>query len=100
MKKISKITCENGAGFVQKFKVKWNGGESGWSDNYPNPRSESMELKNLSVKPGEEVWVEVDAILGKKKTASEHVVYDPNSGDAAWYKTTGATLTYSIKLMN
>lgn len=100
MKKVSKITCENGAGFVQKFKVKWNGGENGWSDTYPNPKSESMELKNLSINPGDEVWIEVDAIAGKKKTASDHVVYDPNSDDVAWYKTTGATLTYTIKLMN
>lgn len=100
MKKVSRITCENGAGFVQKFKVKWDGGEGGWSDTYPNPQSESFELKNLNIAPGTKVWIEVDAIAGKKKTASEHVEYDPASDDAAWYKTTGATLTYKIKLMN
>ena len=100
MKKVSKIKCENSAGFVQKFKVKWNGGESRWTDTYPNPQSKTIELKSLNIKEGEELWIEVDAILGKKKTAKEHVVYSQWSDDSALYRTTGATLTYSIELMN
>jgi len=100
MKKASKINCENRAGFVQEFKVKWNNGESGWSDRYPNPQTESIDLKTLNIPEGAEAWIEVHAILGKKKTADEHIIYDPNSGDAALYQTTGATLTYKIKLMN
>ncbi|BCS85764.1 hypothetical protein prwr041_16570 [Prevotella herbatica] len=100
MKKVFKINCENRAGFVQEFKVKWHGGESGWSDRYPNPQTKSIDLRTLNIPEGAEVWIEVNAILGKKKTADEHVVYDPNSDDAALYETTGATLTYKIKLIN
>ncbi len=100
MKKVNKITCENGGGFAQKFKVVWKEGNSGWSGTYPNPQSETIELKNLNIQPGEEVWIKVSAILGKTKESSDHVAYDPNCDDGALYKTTGATLTYKIKLMN
>ena len=99
MKKVSKINCENRAGFVQEFKVIWNGGESGWSDRYPNPQTESFDLHTLNIPEGAEVWIKVHAILGKTKTADEHVLYDPNSSDAALYQTTGATLTFKIKLI-
>lgn len=100
MKKVSKITCENGGGFVQKFRVKWDGGESEWSGKYPNPQSRSFNLKELHLAPKQEVWIEVDVVLGKKKSAPEHVEFDPDTDDGALYKTTGATLTYDIKLMN
>lgn len=43
MKKVSKINCENLAGFVQEFKVVWNGGESGWSDRYPITQTETFD---------------------------------------------------------
>ena len=39
MKQVRNITCINNADFVQKFKVIWNGGQTGWSDTYPNPQS-------------------------------------------------------------
>lgn len=100
MKKVSKITCENGGGFVQKFRVKWDGGESEWSQKYLNPQSEKIDLKNLGLKSGQKVWIEVDVVLGKKKSSSDCVEFDPNTDDGALYKTTGATLTYNIKLMN
>ncbi|MCD7924382.1 MAG: hypothetical protein LUI85_06690 [Bacteroides sp.] len=47
-----------------------------------------------------EVWIEVDAVFGKKKTASDHVIFVPESNDAAIYRTTGVTLTYKIHLEN
>lgn len=105
MKSVSKITCENGAGFVQEFKVVWREGAhtrvSDWvSERYPNPQSRSVELSQFGIPAGSEVWVEVHAIAGKTKQAGDHAIYSPESGDAAWFKTTGTTLIYSIKLMN
>jgi len=67
MKQVKKITCINNAGFVQKFKVVWNGGQTGWSDTYPNPQSKSFELAEYRVPANTEVWIEVDAVFGKKK---------------------------------
>ena len=105
MKNVSKITCESGAGFVQEFRVVWKEGEhtrvSDWtSGRYPNPQSKTVELSQFGIPVGSEVWVEVHAIAGKTKQAGDHVAYSPDSDDAAWYKTTGTTLIYSIKLMN
>lgn len=39
MKSVNKIVCVNNGGFVQKFRVRWDNGNSGWSSNYPNPQS-------------------------------------------------------------
>lgn len=71
MKNVSKITCENGAGFVQEFRVVWKEGEhtrvSDWtSGRYPNPQSKTVELSQFGIPVGAEVWVEVHAIAGKQ----------------------------------
>lgn len=71
MKNVSKITCENGAGFVQEFRVVWKEGEhtrvSDWtSGRYPNPQSKTVELSQFGIPVGSEVWVEVHAIAGKQ----------------------------------
>lgn len=100
MKQVRKITCINNAGFVQKFKVVWNGGQTGWSDTYPNPQSRSIELAEYRVPANTEVWIEVDAVFGKKKKSGDHVIFSPESNDAAIYRTTGATLTYKIHFEN
>ena len=83
MMKVNRITCLNRALFVQRFRVKWRGGTSGWSDNYPVNHEETFDLRSL---------------MGKTKSSSECVLFDPTSNDEARYVTSGATLTYSIRL--
>ncbi|WP_025884383.1 hypothetical protein [Segatella paludivivens] len=99
MKKVSKISCINLAGFVLKFKVVWNGGESGWSALCPISQTESFDLHTLNIPDGAEVWIEVQA-LDQKKAADEHVLYDPTSGDTAIYETRKSPSGFEIKLIN
>lgn len=96
MKKVSKISCINLAGFVQEFKVVWNGGESGWSAQYPISQTESFDLHAFNIPAGDEVWIKVHAILGKTITADEHVIYDPNSSEIALYEFTGSSLVLKL----
>lgn len=98
MKKVNRITCLNRALFVQRFRVKWHGGTSGWSDNYPAGKDESFDLRSFNIPVDQEVWIEVKAIMGKTKSSSECVLFDPTSNVEARYVTSGATLTYSIRL--
>lgn len=65
MKKVNRITCLNRALFVQRFRVKWHGGTSGWSDNYPVNHEETFDLRSFNIPVGQEVWIEVKAIMGK-----------------------------------
>ncbi len=100
MKKVSKISCRNINLFVQKFKVVWNGGESGWSDEYPISQTKSFDLHSLNIPDGAEVWIMVHVVPDKTKTADEHVLYDPTSGDTAIYETKGSPSGFEIKLIN
>lgn len=95
---VSKITCINNGGFVQKFRVLWDGGASAWTSNYPNPKSATIDLKSLNIPAHTRVWIEVDVVLGKTKQSPDRVIYNPDSDSAAVYRTTGATLTYRIHL--
>lgn len=95
---VSRITCINNGGFVQKFRVLWDGGAGDWTSNYPNPQSATIDLKGLNIPAQARVWIEVDVVLGKKKQSPDSVIYNPTSENAAVYRTTGATLTYRIHL--
>lgn len=98
MQVVNQITCINNAGFKMKFKVKWEGGESGYTEYYFNPGSETMNLNNFNIPEGAEVWVEVAALWGKTKSSDDHVKYSATANANATYKVTGATLTYKITL--
>ena len=98
MQEVSKIACVNAAGFVQEFRIVWQGGKSDLSERYPNPQSRTIELTRYNIPDGTEVWVEVHAILGKTKQASKHVRFSRNSSAAATYRTTGTTLFFNIGL--
>lgn len=100
MKKVNRITCLNKALFVQRFRVKWHGGASGWSDNYPIGKDESFDLRSFNIPEDQEVWIEVKAIMGKTSSASEPVLFDSQSDGEARYVTSGGTLTYKIRLEN
>jgi hypothetical protein len=98
MQVVNSISCINNGGFRMKFKLQWPGGESGWSDFYNNPESESFDLTDFNIAEGAEVWIIVAAMWGKTKTADEHVKYSSSANANATYKVTGATLTYHISL--
>ena len=95
---VSRITCINNGGFIQKFRVLWDGGASDWSSKYPNPKSATIDLNRLNIPAPTRVWIEVDAVLGKTKQSSDYVIYNPDNDNAAVYRTTGTTLTYRIHL--
>lgn len=98
MENVSRVTCINNGGFIQEFRVCWDGGCSRWSGKYPNPQSRQIDLHDYNLPEGMEVWVEVHAILGKKKQAWEHVFYSSQSADAAVYRTTGTIWSVTVKL--
>lgn len=98
MQVVNSISCINNGGFLMKFKLQWPGGESGWSDEYANPGSESFKFTSFKIEEGSEVWIVVHANSGKTKTADDHVKYSSSANANATYKVTGATLTYHISL--
>ncbi|MBW8875816.1 MAG: hypothetical protein JF614_12695 [Acidobacteria bacterium] len=102
MQQVSKIACNNNGGFVMKFRVRLGTGKlsSSWTGNYPVNQSKTMDLRELGLPPGIEVWPEVDAVLGKTKKAREHVVYDPNTENVATYRVSGTTLNISVDLLD
>ncbi|HSR52512.1 MAG TPA: hypothetical protein VLV83_16935 [Acidobacteriota bacterium] len=92
MQNVGKICCANNGGFVMKFRVKWDGGESGWTDTYPIGQTKCLDLSNFNIPDGAECWPEVHAELGKSKECSDKVAYQTGSGDVATYKVSGTTL--------
>ena len=98
MQKVSKIVCVDNAGFVMNFYAEWNGGRSNRTANYPINQSGEVDLTELSIPKGGEVWPVVKAILGKTNSSAEHVIYDPSSSNTATYTVKGTTLHYSVTL--
>lgn len=97
---VNQIKCINAAGFKQEFCVVWNGGSTDWTQGYLNPGSKVIDLTKYNIPDGTEVWVKVHAIWGKTKKSSECVKFVRDSNSTAVYRTTGATLTFKIKLEN
>ena len=75
MENVSRVTCINSGGFVQEFRVCWDGGYSRWSGKYTNPQSRQIDLHDYNLPEGMEVWVEVHAILGKSKLGSTSFIH-------------------------
>lgn len=97
MQQVSSITCNNNGAFVMKFKVKWDGGESGWTDNYPIDQSKTIDLSTLNIPPGSEVWPEVHAEAGTSKNCGDHVQYQPGDNNAT-YRISGTTFDIHCSL--
>lgn len=49
MQEVSKIACVNAAGFVQEFRIVWQGGKSDLSERYPNPQSRTIDLTRYKI---------------------------------------------------
>jgi hypothetical protein len=95
---VSKITCQNNAGFVMKFRVEWDSMASGWTDTYPNPQSASIDLHTLNIPKGAQVRTEIQAELGEHKHCKDTVEYDPASTESALYVISGTTLDIHCSL--
>lgn len=100
MKHVSRISCLNNGGFVQEVKIIYNGNVICKTGKYPNPQSRIINLNDLNLPEGAEVWIEVHAILGKTKAAWEHVIYSRASEDTAIYRVTGTIWSVSVRLEN
>lgn len=100
MKHVSMITCINNGGFIQEVKIICNGKKVFKTDKYPNPKSRIVDLNHLNLPEGAEIWIEVHAMWGRTKTSWEHVIYSSASENAAVYRVTGTTLSFSVKLEN
>lgn len=100
MKHVSRITCINNGGFIQEVIIICNGQCVYKTDKYPNPQSRVVNLNEFHLPERSEVWVKVHAVWGRTKEAWEHVIYSRASEDAAVYRVTGTTLSFSVKLEN
>lgn len=100
MKHVSRINCLNNGGFIQEVKIICNGDIVYKTDKYPNPQSRIVNLNDLHLPEGAEIWVEVHAILGKTKASWEHVIYSHTSEDTANYRVTGTIWSVSVRLEN
>lgn len=100
MKRVSRITCINNGGFVQEVRIICNGGCIHKTDKYPNPQSRIVDLNGFNLPENAEIWIEVHARWGKTKVSWERVLYSRTSEDAAVYRVTGTTLSFSVRLEN
>jgi hypothetical protein len=96
---VQKIACVNNAGFVMNFEVHTTSGlRTSNSGNYPIDQTRVIDLAGLGIAEGTEVFPVVQAILGKTNSGDPHVYYEQN-GQTATYEVKGATLTYSVQLI-
>lgn len=96
---VQKIACTNNAGFVMKFEVHTTTGlQTGDSGNYPIDQTRVIDLGNLGIAEGTEIFPVVHAILGKTNSGEPHVFYSTN-GQVATYEVRGSTLNYSVNLI-
>lgn len=100
MQNVDTVVCVNAGGFVMKFRVIWDGGDSGWSDEFPNPREGSFNMNNYNIPTGTQLGIEIDIVFGKnaKSSSSDAVAFSPNSNSTATYRVTGAALNPHISL--
>lgn len=102
MQKVSKIACNNNAGFDMKFRVKYEEGTSdthhtSWTSTYPINQTKTIDLRDYALKPGTEACPEVSAVMGEEKSG-KNVIYDPDTENVATYRVHGTTLSYDVDL--
>ncbi|WP_295936689.1 hypothetical protein [uncultured Alistipes sp.] len=93
---VSRIACQNHGGFVMKFRVKWNGGQSAYSEKFNISRYRSIDLTRLNIPNGAQVWIEVDVVWGKTRSSRESVIYHKDALGPAVFDVRGTTLNYTI----
>ena len=94
---VSKVGCINHAGFTLKFKLVWDGGETGWSRHI---LSSGYGWKLIpSLPSGPAVKLRARAIGGKTKHCNKAVYYDPGNDAVAFFVITGTTLNINCHLL-
>src|SRR5215213_10296948 len=98
MIQAQKIACKNLAAFDMSFVARTSSSKSPSTRTYPVTQTAVIDLGQTTFRPGDTVWPEVDAVLGRTIDSDDRVVFAMN-GQTATYEVKGATLTYSVKLI-
>ena len=95
---VQKIACVNNAWFVMSFSVHTSGGlKTKSTDHYDIDQTRIIDLGNLPLEEGTDIWPVVSAVLGKTGSGP-HVQFKKNNATAT-YTVTGTTLDYKICLI-
>jgi hypothetical protein len=98
MPAVQKIACVNHGGFVMRFHVDTSTGlRTGYTGWYPVDQSKTIDLGQVQMPEGTEIWPVVDAQAGD--THSGPRVTFARNGQTATYVAKGTTLSYSVKLI-
>ncbi|MGW4211355.1 hypothetical protein ACWEIJ_25405 [Lentzea sp. NPDC004789] len=97
---VQKVAVVNNAGFVLSFRVTTRtGGLSPETDNYPINQWRVVDLTATELAEGSDVRPLVQAVGGTSQTGNTFVSYCRN-GQTATYTASGATLNYTVVLIN
>jgi hypothetical protein len=98
MSAVQKIACVNDGGYVMSFTVSINGKlHTASSGNFPLGSTRTIDLGDLGIGEGTEIWPVVDIVLGK--TVSGPKVQYSGNGQTATYQCKGTTLSPKITLI-
>lgn len=97
---VQKVAVVNNAGFVLSFRVTTRtGGLSPETDNYPINQWRVVDLTATELPEGSDVRPVVQAVGGTSQTGNTFVSYCRN-GQTATYTASGATLNYTVVLID
>lgn len=97
---VQKVAVMNNAGFVLSFRVTTRtGGLSPETDNYPINQWRVVDLTATELPEGSDVRPVVQAVGGTSQTGNTFVSYCRN-GQTATYTASGATLNYTVVLID
>ena len=89
---VDHVACVNGGGYVMKFRVIWSGGNTGWSDEFANPNSDSFNLNLYNIAPGTGLASKVDPVLSihnKSWGPNSTYQFQPNCDATVTFQATG-----------
>ena len=87
----------NDAGCSMRFRVDWNGGESGLSPDFPINKSQTMAFANLAgLAPGTWVWPLIVPDGGPNNGSGSPCIYDPKSSAVASYSVEGGVRSLTV----
>jgi hypothetical protein len=95
---VQKIACLNNGGYVMQFWVDITGGlRTASSGTYPLGTTRTIDLGDLPISDGIDIWPVVDIFWGK--TVSGPTVQFAKNGQVATYNCAGTTLDPKITLI-
>lgn len=97
---VQKVAVVNNAGFVLSYRVTTRtGGLSPQTDDYPINQWRVVDLTATDLPEGSDVRPLVQAVGGTSQTGNTFVSYCRN-GQTATYTASGATLNYTVVLID